>query len=256
MPDEPTTDGQQTQSAAGDVEARIGSILAQRDRAQDQNTALQQQNRVLAERLARLEDTLSSQIRQPADAPGSRDRQDPSAGQRSAPASSQDIVELVRNAVTEAVKPINERFERSEAETRRLEKQKQAFGIAARQFPDLADPESVLSQTVERLWQGRPDLAQLDDAPVVFANIASGIVADQRRQTAQQTERKRDAQIPRPSDVVQRALNKGDTGDRAEAARQVKEKASEQGVVGSGAAPFADLFRANLQSALAEGNQD
>lgn len=250
MPDEPTNDGQPT----GDVESRIGAILAQRDRAQESNTALQNQNRVLAERLARLEDTLATNLNR--QAPDSRESQTPPVGTQESPANSQDIVSLVKAAVSEAVKPINERFERSEVETRRLEKQKQAFGIAARQFPDLADPESELSRTVERLWQGRPDLAQLDDAPLIFANLARGVVTDQRRQNASTAERKREAQIPRPSDVVQRALNKGETNDRVEAARQVKERAGEQGIAGSGAAPLADLFRANLQTALAEGNQD
>lgn len=241
---------------SNDVETRIASIVSQRDQAQTNAASLLEQNKTLATRLAILEDQLATFATR--STPGSQIPAKPEIPPASIPKSSSDtpdIASMVRGIVQDAIKPITERFDQTEAKQALQLKQKQAFTIAASQCPDLADPESDLSQTVERLWQGRPDLAGLPDAPIVLTNIARGILADARRADVKQVEQKKQANILKPAPTSAR-VNNEPPNERAELAKTVREEASQQGTTGAGGADlFANLFRASLTDHVVENQQ-
>jgi hypothetical protein len=148
--------------------------------------------------------------------------------------------------VNEALAPIQQQAEENKRSQALRAKQAASYEKAVTLFPDLEDPSSPIAKTVNQIAAGRPDLASLEDAPVVLANLARGLIVDSKSAAVEQNVRKQDARVTRPSPASNRVVTTPPGGDRAAEARQVVESAIEHGQKGNGAAMFADMFRAEL----------
>jgi hypothetical protein len=172
-----------------------------------------------------------------------------------------DIAALVAEAVTKAVAPITEELgviKNDRVVSKVKEAQNASYNIAVQQFPDLKDPNSDLAKMAESLYQNRRDLAGLEDAPMVLASMAKGILADTRAVNEKVVQQKKDAAVtsPNPSTALNATMLSEDR-DRATQARELKEKLVEKShQEGIGTEGLADMFRLNLEQIRGEGQSE
>lgn len=229
--------------AAPTAEDRINALLAKSEQATAQAESTAAANALLTARLARLENTITS-IAQPrsSEAP-------PKAASTSQSAGSVDIAELVRGIVNEAITPLVEDKKAQAERDQRAAKHQVAWTQAVRENPELNDPASPLRAAAERLWQGKPELQALDDAPLIVAHLARSVLAEARATENQKTEVKRTAGVAKPTPITQRTQFTASDADRAIA--DVRESAAEEGVAsGAGPRTFQQMFRASLTEQL------
>ncbi len=241
MPDDVTPEN--TPSPA---EERIAAIIAQRDNAATQAGQLEEQNRILATRLAALE----NQVAHPPK-PTFSSQENTQPAENDKPLAGQDIAAMVQATVRDALAPVTEKIQASEAQAALQNQQAVAYQQAVKTYPGLEDSQSPLSQVAQKIWNGRPDLASLPDAPVVIATMAQGALAEAKLADKVTTERKQQASIVQPAPVSDK-VNQPEAGSRREVINQVREKVQNEGVQGSSANRFADLFRSNLTETVAE----
>jgi hypothetical protein len=224
------------------TEDRINSLLAKSEAASAQAESAAASNALLTQRLARLEETLSgiSRPRTP-EAPPKAAPTDKVAGT--------DIAEMVKGIVQEALSPLVQEHQERTAREARAAKHNAAFAKAISENPELADTASPLRKTADRIWEGRPDLQVLDDAPLIVANLARSFLVTEKSIEQTKTEVKRQAGVTRPAPVTQRTQYTESETDRA--ISDARESAATAGV-GPGAGPrtFTNLFRASLTEAL------
>lgn len=174
---------------------------------------------------------------------------------------SDDVGALVSAAIKEAIAPISEemaQYKKDREASKVTDAQRQSYSIAAQQYPDLQDPNSELSKIADKLFQSRPDLAILPDAPMVISSMAKGILADTRTVNKEVEQHKRNAAVNKPNatgnlDVAQLSEDR----DRATQAKELKDKLIEKSQAeGSSTEDFADLFRLNLEQIRSEAQAD
>jgi hypothetical protein len=174
---------------------------------------------------------------------------------------SEDVGALVSAAIKEAIAPISEEmaaYKQDREASKVTDAQRQSYNIAAQQYPDLKDANSELSKIADKLFQSRPDLAALPDAPMVISSMAKGILADTRAVTKEVTQQKRDAAVTKPNASGNLDINQlSEDRDRVTQAKELKEKLIEKSQAeGSSTEDLADLFRLNLEQIRGEGQAD
>lgn len=236
MPGEPTP-------APSEMEQRIAALVSARDSAVTQAEQIAQQNQLLASRLANLENTITTLAapRQPASPP--KDAGRPATG-------GDDIVSVVRAIVQEAIDPLVKTVNKTAAESELSKKHSASYQRAVADNPDLQNPESALYRVSQELWAKRPDLTKLDDAPLVIATMARGIVGAVKAADPAIKVGKQQATATPPASAARRADNAGSELDQViEAARSQVNK----GIEGSeGPSVIANLFRAELTQRFKE----
>jgi hypothetical protein len=261
--DTPVTTNQDGTPNASPVEDRIAAIVGQRNQAQGQVTSLQTENAVLAEKLASLEQKISQVQTNMVSEPSSEQRLDrllaadqtisaegkPTARAKDGP----DIAALVAAAVSKAISPITEKIDKAEQQSVLKTQHNVSFSKAVELVPELLDKDSEVSKTAERLWQGRPDIANLPDAPLVFAQIAKGIVADVRKVDKTVTDRKRQAAVQSPA-PASRVV----TEPSVQQELQAKGEEVTKDVLGksAGVNDLANMFRVALGNEIAGAAED
>jgi hypothetical protein len=259
--DTPVTTNQDGPPNASPVEDRIAAIVGQRNQAQGQVTNLQTENATLAQKVASLEaritDIQSARTTEPPagniDHLLASDAGAPTGRRPSQSTGGQDIAALVEAAVSKAVKPINDRFDKAEDNASLKTKQNASFAQAVELVPDLMDKGSDVAKTAERIWAGRPDLAQLADAPLVIAQIAKGIIADARKADKVTVDRKKQAAVQSPRSPTPRSLGPDSHQELQTAGEEVTERVMQKS---AGTTDLADMFRVQLGKELAGAAED
>lgn len=242
-----------SEPAKSSAEDRINALVAERDTAASRAARLDATNTALANKVASLE-TMLAKLAKPSGSPGSPPPAQGPAGSSDDPL---DLAALVRSAVSEAVKPILEKDAQRDAQSHLRTQHQQAYTIAAAQNPDLQDPGSALSQIVEKLWTARPDIASLPDAPIVFANLGRGVLADQKAADVVAAERKRRASVTDGAGRSDSARPDIRPTPSEEAIKETRDRVFEKGITTEGSAgAFTDLFRASLTQALVDQQKD
>jgi hypothetical protein len=120
-----------------------------------------------------------------------------------APAQQGDLRSIVQGELARALKPIIDSTRANSEKEARVRKHQASFAETAQDYPELADPNSEIRVIFDQIYDGRPDLQRLDDAPAVIAPMARGILADQKRSEQAQAGKKRAASIhvPQPAAV-------------------------------------------------------
>ncbi len=261
-----TTPAEQT-PALSEFETRIAQLTGQKAEAERGNAALEQtvlllqkQNQVFEQRL---NDVLIGQRPPAQETPALVPSGIPSSTP-SAPAQSGDIAKLVaslvQDAVGSAIKPLIDDRAADTAANRLAATQNASLGVAAKQYPQLNDPESVLAKTAERIWASRPDLQGLEDGPLVVASLAASALASSKEQKAQNAPGKLQASTTPGNqsarDQITSILNDSDSTVEKlrEGAAEVAERNQAEGVRGNqdGANRIRDVFRAQLNTIAAD----
>jgi len=230
------------EAQTANTEDRINSLLAKSEAASAQAESAAASNALLTQRLARLEETLSG-ISRP------RQSETPPKVASTEKASGSDIAEIVKGIVQEAIGPLVQEREERKAQETRAARHNAAWSRAVAENPELSDAASPLRKTAERIWEGRPDLQVLDDAPLIVANLARSFLVTERATEQGKTEVKRQAGVTRPVPVTQRT--QFTESEKDQAVSDVREDAAEHGVsAGAGPRTFTNLFRASLTEAL------
>lgn len=198
----PTEPDEGTRKTA--LQARIDRLVRKKGQAETERDAFRSQLEGVTKELASLRASLAS-VNKPTSAPA------PSPGlfgdaaeHPAAPAASAvpDISGLVEAAVQKALAPLTAKA----AEAARISELRAAheavFAEIVEDFPELKDQQSELRKTFNVIFDSRQDLQQLPDAPAIVANIARGVLADQRRAEQKQSAAKRAASIHTPTPVV------------------------------------------------------
>lgn len=105
----------------------------------------------------------------------------PSATPDPAASSSQDFQTAVNSAVQEALKPL---VEQNTAQGEKLTKQRAVYAKVLERSPEFGDPTSEEYQLFNQIYNARPDLQVLADAPSIVSEIVRGITADKRQEQA------------------------------------------------------------------------
>lgn len=254
--DEPTTINQDGSANQTSIEDRIAAIIGQRNSAQGEAEQLRTQNQELGSRLTSLEATIRGLIG------GQTAPREPAAGDLStlatsgtpkpastARAQSDDMAGLVQDAVSKALQPIYERFAANDKQAALNISHQRSYNEAVNLLPDLIDRESELSKAASRILESRADLLQLPDAPMLVAQIAKGIISDQRRSDKQTTDRKRQAAIPSQTTRVTPNLLQTTEGDglKEYADRVTSEILSREATT----TDLGNMFRAELSKQMA-----
>jgi hypothetical protein len=90
------------------------------------------------------------------------------------------MVQAISDKVLNAVQPVIDEVQTTAADTQLVQKQKVSFDAASRVHPELANPDSELFKTFEKLWDGRPDLHAVDGSPQLLAEAARGLLSESR----------------------------------------------------------------------------
>jgi hypothetical protein len=226
-PDEPA--GNEPQGDKNTVQQRIDKLTKQRRDAERQLNDALAQNQELSDRLSNLEALVNtSPTRVPQADPASRQTpyQDPLAPTPQAPqANPNDLGHLVRDILQKELAPLTTMVQQSA----KVNKQQRAFNAAANDFPDLTDPKSEAFQTFQQLWEGRPDLQELDDGPAIVAQLTRGILSDARISSRKTEEKKIAAEAITPSHATR--LSVPDDYDKAvELKQKLADKGKTQGL--------------------------
>ncbi len=161
------------------LEDRINQLLSAAKAAESQVTEQKVENADLKSAIAEL----SSQVTQLAaqgSAPAASSPPDPFSSpgvvKEGAPG---DINAMIQQAVTSALQPITQRLQETDERGVTQSKQQTVFQEVATQFPALRDTNSQEFQVFARIYNERPDLQKLPDAPRVIAEMTRGILSDQ-----------------------------------------------------------------------------
>lgn len=95
--------------------------------------------------------------------------------------SPQDFQTAVNAAVQEALRPL---VQENTTKSERLQKQQAVYAKVLERSPEFADPSSDESKLFQQIYNARPDLQVLEDAPALVAEIVRGISADKRQEAA------------------------------------------------------------------------
>jgi hypothetical protein len=238
MPDEPAAPEQKINEPATPPksEDRLGALIAKPDAAAAVLGQITNANAQIEARLSGLEKTLT-QLAQtppsatPAPSSGNQDFGSlfgkPSAPEAAQPAQAgidpQAIAKLVQGAVQEAVAPIVQRVTADEQRAAKVSKQKASFAKAAASLPALAEQGSDEAQLFDQIYHGMPELAQLDTAPQIIAEMVRGLSVSSRKEDRQTVDRKVQAaaEVPRYGTI--------EVPDDVGKATELKEKLVEQG---------------------------
>lgn len=250
MPDDQNQDqnqdpnDQKPQDTGPDLQSRVAALIGQRNAATDALSQLTNENQDLRTRLRAVEERLSGTPArtEPTAAPLSGD-----GGRKPDSQGSPDIAALVRDQVSQAIKPLVDEIAADKATHQKRQAQGKSFQTAAALMPDLMDGQSELSQLTDRILQERSDIAQLDDAPLMAAYAALGVLQGAQKAERKVAEAKRTAAI-RPTHAQSRLERAAaDSGPGAKA-QELEQKLVEQTQTeGAGVEDFSDLFRLNLE---------
>lgn len=206
------------------IQARIDRLTRKTHQATSERDNLRDEVSKLREQIAAL--SQAPPARAPATAPRPTGPfgqvEDPAAAPSELP--STDIAGVVKAEIQKALAP----WTRQAAEQARMSELRQAheaaFAREVEEFPDLKNPDSDLRKVFNEIYDGRPDLQVIPDAPAIIANMARGVLADQRRAEQKQTAAKRTATVhapipqaaPLPEQALQRVAEKAtnDAWDR------------------------------------------
>jgi hypothetical protein len=218
---------QEGQARRTGIQERINKLVRQRNEKSEENSRLLQEIAALRDSIGGLKDRVALPNSSAAPPANVGFNADPWAGGRAEPQGAQtpgDIAGIVEAAIAKAVAPLYQKAAVDQASTERRGQHEVAFQEAARDYPELLTPTSELRQVFNALYDNRPDVAQLPDAPLIIANMARGILADQRRGEQRVAADKRAAavHVPTPA-ATDRPVGGGPSKtlvDAVEAAKQ------------------------------------
>lgn len=269
MPDEPAESKEsqeQTPPAEGQTppqnDERLAALLSSPQSAEAFLGQLAHGNAQLEQRLAALEGVLTRLASPTPSAPPTASSAEkmpdygalfgkPSVPAAQAPAHSpidaNAIAALVKDAVNDAVAPIRERVVAESEREQRKTRQGPSFAAAVRSFPQLLDRNSPEAQLFDQLYAGMPDVAKLDKAPQILAEMVRGLSVTQRQEerrvAAQKTQAA--ANVPRYATVEV----PDDVGKAKKLTKELADKGSKRGLEDG---EFEDLLRLQIGTSLAE----
>jgi len=203
----PTTPNQTTTTspeAKGSFQDRVNQLTRRASDAERAASTSVAENTELRTQLSRVEQQLAelaSRSASPAPVLPASQETTP-AGQ---PQNFDAMVQAISDRVLGVVKPVIDEVQTTAVNTQLAQKQKASFDAASRVHPELANADSELFKTFEKLWDGRPDLHQVDGSPQLLAEAARGLLsearaADQIRKIAASAETPSSAR-PAPADA-------------------------------------------------------
>lgn len=86
----------------------------------------------------------------------------------------------MKAAIESALSPITKRIADDDARVELQQKQAAVLQEVASTMPELRDPTSAEHQLFTKLYNGRPDIQKLPDAPRIVAEMTRGLMADKR----------------------------------------------------------------------------
>lgn len=256
MPDPVKSDDAKADPAA-DINARLAQIIQQNNDATAAAGQYTAQAAELGTRLAAIENALTN-LQQPAPTPvAAVPDSDPLAayfGKPAAPAAPTGVADpnggraiqaLVAQAVQQAVAPLVERTRKEDEIDALRVKQRANLQAAAKTLPKLLDPASREAQLFDQILDANPALQEMENAPVLVAEMVRGLSVGAKQEEKELAERKRDASATPPR-TAQRDPFHGLPDDLG----KLKEKKDElQGQAEDGGLDFGgmtDLVRAAL----------
>jgi len=131
---------------------------------------------------------------------------------------SQAFQESIDSAVQKALKPM---LEQNAESSTRLSKHQASYAKVVERDPAFLDPSAEEKQLFDKVYNSRPDIQVLDDAPAVVAEMVRGIMADDRIDAVRQDLAKSRAALP---DSAGRPTPQGDPEKVREAFKQLQAK--------------------------------
>ncbi len=171
--------GTRVKPEVNELEGRINQLVGATAKAEEISAAVQGENIELKNMILSLTSTVEG-LKQ--GAPTANPPSDPF----SPPAPLSDTGNFdskMAAAVKEAIAPITKRIADDDARVELQQKQAAVLQQVAEQMPSLRDPNSEEYLLFQRLYNGRPDIQQLVDAPRIVAEMTRGLLSDKRAES-------------------------------------------------------------------------
>jgi hypothetical protein len=179
------------------AQERINRLVKRNHQATDENSALRGELARLTEVVSQLQTGSAPRPAATPSAPTAPWKQQPQGEVPPAQALSM----LVEQAVAKAIQPIAQRTEEDAKLAQLQAAHERSFSEVAEEHPELRDQTSPLRQTFNALFDGRPEIAALPDAPAIVTTMALGVLGGAAEAQKEQTSRKRSAVIHKPSPI-------------------------------------------------------
>jgi len=180
------------------VEQRINQITKQKSDAEAALGAQTQANEALVQKLQNLEQKLESLTSKDASSDPVAALLSSEPAKKTQTLSPNDIAQLVQSSVQQAIAPIAEQVQTNREQQQLAAQQRASFEKAAASEPGLNE-DGPLWDAFQQIWDGRPDLQSLPDAPQLVATMAKGVLSDARVAEKRTDERKVAANIQKPA---------------------------------------------------------
>lgn len=225
-PDAPSIDGKETppapQEEPRDLEKRLSTIIGVtndlRQSDTNRNTELADLKALVVgmnqqlEALGNAKATSAPPANPPVDPFSAPATVDPSVP------NSQVFQESINSAVEKALKPM---LDQDAEKSARLTKHQASYAKVVERDPAFLDPSSEEKKYFDQVYNSRPDIQVLEDAPAVVAEMVRGIMADDRIEAVRQDLAKSRTALP---DSAGRPTPQGDPEKVREAFKQLQAK--------------------------------
>jgi hypothetical protein len=204
--------------------ARIGKLTRQKYEQQNENETLRSQIASLTSHVNKLQEQLV----------GSSPRAEKSAlsflpekqDDQTSRGDENDLASIVRREVQEALRPITAERQEMSAQQALYAKHQAQMPALFEDYPELQKTDSDLQVAFSQIYDSSPELRRLENAPVIIAAMARGVVADAKRDEQNRAARKRAAGVhtvvPEHSDVP--ADERKLTGNVQKALQEARER--------------------------------
>lgn len=255
--DDQTT--QETPDPNKELQERLASLTASVGAVQENTSA---RDSAILEALEGIQRQLQQQAVAPQPAQGGSDWASLFAPQPATPAVPKpqngvnlgEVGALVQAAVAKAVKPLSDELQANKAQAGLREAHRRSFIQASRTNPRLNDPGSAEAKAFEQIWEARPDLRALPDAPVLVSEIARSLAMSSTQAVRDQSMTKKQAATVKPTRPF---FAPSRVNNDAESTRKQLADLREKGAKGElqDTRALADLISLDIQQQLA-GQQD
>lgn len=179
------------------AQARIAQLTRRfRDAERDKGN-LEQENARLSDQLMRLSERVDTLAKPP-----EPKRSDPFSPPPSA--APENVQDLVKQAVSEALAPLQE-AQKASAQAQELQSaQRVSFHEAAKHLPEVLEAGSETQTLFDQLWQASPALQADPDGPAKVIMMTRGALTDGARSGRKTEKRKQAASPPAPGSPQQR----------------------------------------------------
>jgi len=249
MPPDPVAPKKPAESPT--LEQRIAALVQSNTSRDDSVQRLLADNQALTTQVSQIAATLNQFVSRPPAATPTVSPGNPFVGQAgvttatAAPLDAASLSGLIAGIVGQALKPVVDRLENHDARTALQRAHAASMAKATKELAALRDHSSTEFQVFERIWDGRPDLQELEDGPYVAALVARGVLAGHRTERADVSARKVQASVT-PSRAPRQfasAPTEGSFETAVEKQKSLAAAGAERGLDESG---FAELIKLSL----------